>query len=151
MTGNNDLFQFAVTAFYSALSDTVTHGGLTRELLRGRRAAHYQNFATMYLVFLAQLIERQGYEMFDFEYEGTTLKDIVAFTVGLYDDLSVLETLEVTTKQDMAFLKDDQYLTWMEVYLTHIKDPHIESIVSKLRPTRNRSLGGYATLYFYEE
>ncbi|MEC8916855.1 MAG: alginate lyase family protein [Pseudomonadota bacterium] len=149
LTDDDELFQFGVSAVYSALSDMTPRGALPHEMARGRRASHYQNYALLYLVNIMQVAYRQGYDLFDFEYDGHTVDDAVQFALDTFDDPAALGDL-ATHSQYYGFLDDEQYLAWMEVYLQHREDPRISHYVSQKRPIDNRSAGGYVTLYFMD-
>ncbi|GHB28131.1 alginate lyase family protein [Salinicola rhizosphaerae] len=149
LTDDDELFQFGVSAVYSALSDMLPNGALPREMERGRRASHYQNYALLYLVNIMQVAYRQGYDLFEFKYDGHTIDQGVQFALDTFDDPAALGDL-ATHNQYRGFLDDEQYLAWMEIYLKHHPDPRISRYVSKKRPIDNRSAGGYVTLYFMD-
>lgn len=151
MNSDDELFQFGVRAIFSALSDVVGDGALKRELTRGRRAVHYQNFGTMYLIFLAEMIQRQGYDIYNVEYNGHTLHDIVETNLRFLAEPAAVAEFGVTTDQDLFFVVDDQYFAWMEAYMARFHDERLQKWLDLSRPAVNRSLGGHATLYFYEE
>ena len=96
-----------------------------------------------------QVAYRQGYDLFDFEYDGHTVDDAIQFALDTFDDPAALGDL-ATHAQYYGFLDDEQYLAWMEVYLQHREDPRISRYVSQRRPIDNRSAGGYVTLYFMD-
>lgn len=45
LTGDDDLFRYGVSAIYHALTELDADGALPREVQRGSRAVHYQNYA----------------------------------------------------------------------------------------------------------
>ena len=67
LADDDELFQVGVGALLSALHELTEEGAFPREIARGTRAAHYQNYALLYLVPIGQIIERQGYPAFDLE------------------------------------------------------------------------------------
>ncbi|WP_239496063.1 alginate lyase family protein [Salinicola peritrichatus] len=149
LTDDDELFQFGISAIYSALSDMTPQGALPHEMARGRRASHYQNYALLYLVNIMQVAYRQGYDLFNFEYHGHTIDDAVQFALDTFDDPAALGNL-ATHAQYRGFLDDEQYLAWMEIYLKHRDDPRVSHYVSQKRPIDNRSAGGYVTFYFMD-
>jgi len=149
LTDDDELFQFGISAIYSALSDMTPQGALPHEMARGRRASHYQNYALLYLVNIMQVAYRQGYDLFNFEYHGHTIDDAVQFALDTFDDPAALGDL-ATHAQYRGFLDDEQYLAWMEIYLKHRDDPRVSHYVSQKRPIDNRSAGGYVTFYFMD-
>ena len=146
---DNDLFRFGVSAVYSALHDMDEQGALPLEISRGRRATHYQNYALSYLITNMQIIHRQGYDIFNLEYQGSNIHQAVDFLFQILDDPEALEDY-APLEQYTGFLRDPQYFTWMDIYLSHFDHPRMERFVSRIRPTYNRSAGGNITLYFMD-
>lgn len=149
LTEDNDLFRFGVSAIYSALHDLTEEGALPLEVQRGRRASHYQNYALLYLIPNMELIARQGYDIYNLEVEGNTIQDAIDFALAIFEDPSVLGDM-APHEQYRGFMEDDQYFTWMEMYLTRYDDPRMEEYLRPLRPIYNRHLGGYTTLLFMD-
>ncbi|MGI9435001.1 MAG: alginate lyase family protein [Geminicoccaceae bacterium] len=143
------LFRIGAAAIYSALNEMGERGELPREVSRGDRAVHYQNYAVLYLVSIAELIARQGYDIYALSVNGRTLHDAVALTMTILEDPRRLGQLAPNT-QDLRFIDDDQYFSWMEVYLSRFENARIERWLMPHRPIYNRSAGGYLTLYFWE-
>jgi len=146
---DDDLFRFGVSAIYSALHDMTESGALPLEVGRGRRATHYQNYALNYLITNMQVIHRQGYDIFDLEYQGSTIHDAVDFLFVILDDPAALGDY-APLEQFMGFLRDPQYFTWMDIYLSHYEHEPMADFVTRVRPTYNRSAGGFVTLYFMD-
>ncbi|WP_224417548.1 MULTISPECIES: alginate lyase family protein [unclassified Modicisalibacter] len=147
LTDDDELFQFGVSAIYSALNDMTPEGGFPLELSRGRRATHYQNYALLYLVTNMQIISRQGYDVFNLEVNGHSIRDAVNYLMAIIEDPSQLKDY-APHEQYQGFMKYDQYFTWMEIYLTHFQQPDLEKFLEQYRPVYNRGAGGYITLYF---
>ncbi|WP_234270348.1 alginate lyase family protein [Billgrantia ethanolica] len=146
---DDDLFRFGVSAIYSALHDMTENGALPLEVGRGRRAIHYQNYALNYLITNMQVIHRQGYDIFDLEYEGSTIHEAVDYLFEILDDPAALGDY-APLEQFMGFLRDPQYFTWMDIYLAHYEHEPMADFVTRVRPTYNRSAGGFVTLYFMD-
>ena len=149
LNADNDLFRVGVTALHSALHEMGPNGELPRELGRGSRAIHYQNYALLYLVPIAELIERQGYAAYGLDLDGRTLHDAVALAMDLLEDPAKLGDL-APIAQDLRFIDDQQYFAWMEIYLGRFDDLRIERWLAERRPIDNRSAGGYVTLFFWK-
>ncbi len=149
LTEDNELFRFGVSAIYSALHDMTEQGALPLEIERGRRATHYQNYATLYLITNMQVIARQGYDIYNLEIDGKTIHDAVDFIMSILEDPEKLGEM-APREQYTGFLKDDQYFSWMEIYQHHFHDPRIAEFIKTVRPTYNRSAGGYTTMYFMD-
>ena len=149
MTGDNELFQIGVSAIYSAVSGATQSGALPLEMVRGERAAHYQNFAVMYLVMIANIVERQGYQMYDLNIDGRTLQDLIDFDLAAISDPSTVAELSGNREQWLGYLEQNQYFAWMEIYLSERPEQEIDSFLGPYRPVYNSSLGGHLTLFFY--
>ncbi|MEA3253036.1 MAG: alginate lyase family protein [Pseudomonadota bacterium] len=149
LTDDDELFRFGVSAVYSALKDMTEEGAFPLEMKRGRRAVHYQNYALLWLIPNMQIIARQGYDIFNLEIDGNTIRDAVNFAIDVIVDPSKLGDL-APQEQYMGFLKDDQYLAWMEIYLARFNNPRLTQFLETMRPIFNRGAGGYVTLYFMD-
>jgi poly(beta-D-mannuronate) lyase len=149
IVANDDkLFQYGVSAVLSALTEMNPDGGFPREVSRGTLAVHYQNYAMLYLVMIMQLASRQGYDLFDLTVNDNRIETAAEFAINAIENPQDFE-IAADTEQELRFIQDDQYFTWMESYLGHHDSERIENFVSTRRPTFNRSAGGFITLYFY--
>ena len=149
LNADDDLFRTGVAALHSALHEMGPKGELPRELGRGSRAIHYQNYALLYLVPIAELIERQGYAAYGLDVDGRTLQDAVVLTMDLLEESAKPGDL-VPIAQDLRFIDDQQYFAWMEIYRGRFDDARIERWLGERRPIDNRSAGGYVTLFFWK-
>ena len=147
---DNALFQFGVSAIYSALSGAEPDGALPLEMERGFLAAHYQNYALMYLIWIAEIAERQGYDLFDLRIDGKTLHTLVNFNMAILEDLRVLKRHVSTLDQKLTYQQDDQYFAWFEMYLAKFPRQDMEEVIAIRRPLYNRSAGGHTTLIYFE-
>jgi len=146
---DNDLFRFGVSAIYSALHDMTEEGALPLEMSRGRRATHYQNYALSYLITNMQIIHRQGYDIFNLEYENRNIHEGVDYLFEILEDPAALGDY-APQEQYSGFLRDPQYFTWMEIYLSHFEHQRMSSFIKQIRPVFSRSAGGHITLYFMD-
>ena len=149
LTEDDELFRFGVSAVYSALSDLTQESAFRLEMTRGRRATHYQNYALIYLIANMQIIARQGYDIFELEVDGKTIHDAVDIALDIFEDPAALGDL-APQEQYTGFLEDDQYFSWMEIYLSRFDAPRMAELIKPMRPVYNRSAGGYLTLYFMD-
>ena len=149
LTGEDRLFADGVAAVHSALSGATADGALPLEMARGELAAHYQNYAVMYLVMIAEIAERQGYPVWDLEIDGKTLHTLVNFNNRIIADPNTVLTYSGATKVSLKYRKDMQYFAWFEIYLARFANAGMEAWVAPHRPLYNRSLGGHLTAYFY--
>ncbi|MEX0809038.1 MAG: alginate lyase family protein [Dongiaceae bacterium] len=148
VTGDDALFQYGISAIISALSEMNEDGGFPREISRGTLAAHYQNYAMLYLITIMQLAERQGYDLFHMKINGRSIELAAQYAIQAILHPRALEE-NIDASQQLTFIQDDQYFTWMEIFLAHFRSEEIEAFVRQQRPTFNRSAGGYVSLYFY--
>jgi len=146
---DDDLFRVGVGALMSALNEMGPRGEFPREISRGARALHYQNYALLYLVPIAELIERQGYAAYGLRIHGRSLHDGVAFAMDILEDPAQVADLGAP-RQNLWFLEDDQYFAWMELYLSRFANERIERWLAARRPVYSRSAGGHVTLFFWE-
>jgi poly(beta-D-mannuronate) lyase len=149
MGADDDLFRVGVKALMSALHEMGPSGELPREMAREGRAVHYQNYALLYLVPIAQLIERQGYAAYELRIDGRSLRDAVAFAMDILENPAEVADL-VSPDQELGFIEDDQYFAWMEIYLSRFADPRLERWIAPRRPLYSRSAGGHLTLFFWD-
>ncbi|WP_404378824.1 alginate lyase family protein [Caenispirillum salinarum] len=149
MSEDDDLFRFGVSAIYSALHDMTDEGAMPLEMQRGRRAMHYQNYALLYLIPIMQIVERQGYDVFEMTVNGNSIHDAVRFAINVIEDPQRLGDL-APADQYKGFLLDDQYFAWMEIYLSRFDNAKLSEFIRYQRPVYNRSAGGYVTLYFMD-
>lgn len=148
LTLDDGLFQEGIAAVLSALSDSTASGALPLEMARGRKAAHYQNYATMYLVLIAKIAAQQGYDLYEIDYQGRTLATVVSMTELVLNDPGVVSSEGVSVMQEDAFLESAQYLAWLELVPPEILSPRARELRDAARPGYVRNLGGHLTLYF---
>ncbi|NNL34741.1 MAG: poly(beta-D-mannuronate) lyase [Silicimonas sp.] len=149
MVKNDDLFRGGVGAIYSALSGATSDGALPLEMERGPLAAHYQNFALMYLAMIAEIAERQGYPLWSLEIDGKSLHSLVAVNNRILADPNNVKDYAKTDEVSLRYRDDPQYFAWFEIYLSRFENAEMEAWIAGRRPLYNRSLGGHLTAYFY--
>lgn len=149
MTRDDDLFQVGPRALHSALSGASAEGALPLEMKRGERAAHYQNYALMYLAMIAQIVERQGYSVWGLEVDGKSLHTLVHFNNGLLANPGSVTKYSGNPDVYLKFHEDSQYFAWFEIYLAQFRNAQMEAWIAPRRPLYNRSLGGHLSAYFY--
>jgi poly(beta-D-mannuronate) lyase len=147
VTGNDRLFRFGIGAYTAALETMNPDGSLPLEMDRGRRALHYQNFAILPLVFLAEVAARQGYDLYGLKVDGRDIHLAVRFLLRAMDDPAVLRRY-TTDEQDFRFIDRRDELNWLEPY--HRRFPGRETAywLARLRPLSHTWTGGPGTLYF---
>lgn len=150
ITDDDELFQNGVGAIYSALSHATREGALPLEMKRGPLAAHYQNFALMYLAMIAEIGERQGYPLWSLEIDGKTLHSLVDVNNRILANPDYVTRFSKTDEVSLRYRRDDQYFAWFEMYLARFRNDEMVNWIADRRPLYNRSLGGHMTVYFYQ-
>lgn len=143
------LFQYGIRAFLAALEAMRPDGSLPRETARGARALHYQNFAVLPLVFLAEVAARQGYDLYGLAVEGRDLHLAVRFLLRALDDPAALRRYTAEA-QDLGFVERRAELNWLEPYHRRFPSAGTARWLARLRPLSHAWTGGPATLYFAE-
>lgn len=146
---DDTLFRDGVSAIYSALSHATPEGALPLEMERGDLAAHYQNYAVMYLAMIAHIAERQGYPLWSLEIDGMTLHKLIETNNRIIADPNYVTRFSGVNEVSLKYRKDNQYFSWYELYLARFQNPQMEAWIAGRRPLYNRSLGGHMTAYFY--
>ncbi len=149
MTGDDRLFSDGVGAIHSALIEATPEGALPLEMARGELAGHYQNFAVMYLVMIAEIAERQGYPVWNLQIDGKSLHTLVDFNNKIIADPNVVLRYSGAKEVSLRYREDMQYFAWYEIYLARFRNAEMGAWVASSRPLYNRSLGGHLTAYFY--
>lgn len=149
IAADDRLFRDGCGAIYSALSHATKEGALPLEMERGPLAAHYQNYAVMYLAMIAEVAERQGYSLWNVNIDGQTLHSLIALNNRIIANPRVVTQFSGTDEISLKYRKDKQYFSWFEMYLSRYQNPQMEAWISDRRPLYNRSLGGHMTAYFH--
>jgi len=148
VTGDRELFLSAAKTYRRALASLNEDGSFPFEMERGARAIHYQNFAILPLVYIAEIASRQGVHLYPLAVDGKSLSAAIGFLLDAIHDPTGVK--RYTDKpQDLSFLDSRGELNWMEPYNARFPDRRIESILAPRRPVLHRYGGGNSTLYFY--
>ena len=147
VTRNDRLFQFGIHAYTAALRSMNADGSLPLEMERGRRALHYQNFAVLPLVFIAEIAARQGYDLYGLSVDGRDLHLAVHFLLSAMDDPALLRRY-TSDEQDLSFIDRRDELNWLEPYHRRFPGPETAKWLARLRPLAHAWTGGPGTLYF---
>ena len=151
MAQDDFLFRQGVKAVLTALDGALPDGALPLEMARGDRAAHYQNYALNYLVPIAQIIERQGYPVWNMSFGGSSLHALIAFNNSVLMNPETVLQHANTQEIYLDYLEDDQYFAWFEIYLSKFRSAFMETWAARRRPLFNRTLGGNLTAFFYRD
>jgi poly(beta-D-mannuronate) lyase len=79
VTDDNDFFRFGIKKYISAINSMNKDGSFPLEMARGYRAIHYQNFAILPLVYIAEIAARQGYDLYSLSIDGKDLHLAIRF------------------------------------------------------------------------
>ena len=147
VAGDDRLFRYGVDAYRAALASMNPDGSLPQEMARGGRALHYQNFAVLPLVFIAEIAARQGYDLYGLEVGGRHIHLAVDFLLRAMDDPAGLRRY-TAEKQDLAFIDRREELNWLEPYHQRFPGPETARWLNRLRPLAHNWTGGPGSLYF---
>lgn len=148
VTHDRTLFSAAEKTYRHALASISKDGSLPLEMERGERAIHYQNFAVLPLVYIAEIAARQGDDLYAVVVDGKSLHTAVGFLLDAIDAPQIVKTY-TDKRQDLSFVDHRGELNWMEPYNARFSDRRIEAILAGRRPVIHRYAGGNSTLYFY--
>ena len=107
-----------------------------------------QNYATMHLALVAKIASRQGYNLYEIEYQGRTLATVIGMTELALNDPDVVFAEGVNVRQDDSFRGEVLYLAWLELLPSDILTPRMRNLRDAVRPGYVRNLGGHLTLFF---
>lgn len=123
LTGNRQLAERAAHIPVATIEGMRANGGLPLETARGSRALWYQRHAIASLVYLADLLQPFGQDLWRPRADGADLHRAIAFLLdGIErpDQLSALTGGEVGSSQDFSFLvrrgNGRHYMAWAELY-----------------------------------
>jgi poly(beta-D-mannuronate) lyase len=147
VAGDDRLFQYGIRAYRAALTSMNPDGSLPHEMDRGNRALHYQNFAILPLVFIAEIAARQGYDLYGVEIDGRDIHLAVGFLLRAIEDPAVLSRY-TSEQQDLRFIDRREELNWLEPYHRRFPGSETAPWLTRLRPLSHNWTGGPSTLYF---
>jgi poly(beta-D-mannuronate) lyase len=141
------LFDYGVRRFLRMLDQIAPDGSLPLEMIRRERALHYQNYAILPMVGIAELALRQGYDLYTARSgSGRGLQDAVRFLLaGLADPAPVAQFAGVP--QELRYLRPGHRdLAWMEAYRRRFPSPAFDRHlpVAPFEPL----LGGSSAVYW---
>ena len=148
VTNDNNLFRFGIKKYISALNSMNKDGSFPLEMHRGKRALHYQNFAILPLVYIAEIASRQGYNLYDLKINDKDLHLAINFLMKCINNIEIIKK-KTGYDQDTSFIYKKRELNWMEPYVRRFRNEDIETFLEQRRPIYHRWSGGNSTLYFY--
>ena len=148
VSNDNELFRYGIERYKSALESMNSDGSLPLEMGRGSGAIHYQNFAILPLIYIAETAYRQGFNIYDLSIDGKSLHLAINFLMQCIENEDVVKNY-TTEEQDMSFIDKKTELNWMEPYIRRYKNEKIETFIENRRPICHIWSGGNSTLYFF--
>lgn len=148
VSGDRELFLLGVDAYRSALASLNRDGSFPFEMERGDRAIHYQNFAILPLVYIAEIARRQKVDLYSVVVDGRSLHDAIGFLLAAIDNPAAARQY-TDRAQDLSFMNNRSELNWMEPYHARFPNQRTAAILKSRRPIRHRYAGGNSTLFFY--
>jgi len=117
VAADDALFRYGIERYLDLLEQIAADGSLPLEMARKDRALHYQNYAILPLVGIAEFADRQGYDLHAARSRaGRTLHDAVRFLLAGLDDPTTVERLAGTPQTLRSLRPGHGDLAWMEAY-----------------------------------
>jgi poly(beta-D-mannuronate) lyase len=140
-------FEWGLSKYDLGASAVLADGTLPLEMKRGRRALHYHFFALTPLVFLAELGEANGLDLY--ARNGSAVKRLEARSLAGARDPSWFGTRsgEVQDIVTGGPLSTDE-IAWMEPYGARFGSSGFEDILARYRPLDYPRLGGNLTAVY---
>jgi len=90
VASDEKLFRFGLDTYKEAIAEIDERGAFPKEMGRHENAIHYQGFALLPLVMIAQLAGRQGYDLYSYQAHGRTIRDAIIFFGRAVEDPSLV-------------------------------------------------------------
>ena len=139
------LFDWSMDKTRLGLAQVTPDGTLPLEMARKARAYHYHVFAAAPLVMTAELAARNGVDLYA-ERDGA-LKRLIERVIGSFNDDSFFAKAAAVA-QDRSGSSKGPHVAWLEAYVARTGDSAAAAVVKRLRPTKERRLGGDMTLLY---
>lgn len=151
VTNDNYLFRYGISSYISAINALSKKGSLPLEMARGRLALHYQNFAILPLVYIAEIADRQGYDLYGVNNKGRDLHLAISFLMQHISDINYsYHVFKGLGSQDISFTQNTKReLNWMEPYYERFQDKKVGKYLQPIRPVYHRWSGGNSSLIYY--
>jgi len=117
VAADDALFRYGIERYLGLLEQIAADGSLPLEMARKDRALHYQDYAILPLVGIAEFADRQGYDLYAARSSaGRTLHDAVRFLLAGLDDPTTVERLAGMPQTLRSLRPGHGDLAWMEAY-----------------------------------
>jgi len=138
---NKTLQNRALQLYDRALSQIRNDGLLPLELARGDRAFWYHNYALEPLIYMAEISETFGLNLY--ARDKGRLHLLAKRMIEGFEDFSTFPNHQTqTTISTPRYLltEDNRELSWMEIYYSRFADPRLKKILQTARQSNNGSL-----------
>lgn len=141
-----EMYAWGTAKVLRALTDMNADGSLPHEMVRGKRALHYQHFAMKALILIAQVAAQRGDDLYALDVGGRSLHTAVEFTLRATDDPSLVE-VHAGVPQEFSAANG---LSWAEVYYRSFPRPDmVQYLGLETLPAGRLAIVPLSTLYFY--
>jgi len=108
---NNEYFQRGVSRYFMILDKQIrSDGSIVQESQRGADALGYSTSSLGYLIMLAEIGFRQGYDLYEVEIDGKSIRTVIDFHLRAYEDNELYH--QYTIHQNPAFGSPEQLANW---------------------------------------
>jgi poly(beta-D-mannuronate) lyase len=114
-------------------------------MARKSRAYHYHVFAVAPLVMIADLAARNGADLYGAE-NGALARLVTRVLSSFADDAFFVQATGY--EQDRIGSSKAPHFAWLEAYYARTRDAQAAPFIAKLRPMKERRLGGDMTLLY---
>jgi poly(beta-D-mannuronate) lyase len=143
---DDSLFRQGIGIYATAIGEMDPDGSFPAEMQRHELALHYQAFAIEPLVMIAELANRQGFDIYPLEEDHHRLADAVGFLHRAILDPSLVKKYAAEPQQLHPDLDPgSQLLAWVEFYRSRTHSTDWDDLLQK--PFATSRLAGSATLY----
>ena len=176
VTDDDAFFDFGVRTYLRALDMMDEDGCFPLELLRDENAIHYQSFALLPLVFIAEIAERQGYDIYSESRGAKNIHLAILFLMEIIENSVYFENkqnelyanpfvcagdcdYEVSYNEQTYFDKSiwskGYILSWVEPYQARFGNDALRVFLTNQGLRREDGIfqhhftGGSATLHFH--
>ncbi len=146
LANDSELFRWGLGRYALAIGQLAPNGSWPLEMARHEQSLHYQNYALLPLVMIAEIAAQQGIDLYAFKVDGRDLHSAIAFLGKALSDYKEKQATGAEKLDLRAFAPGRGDQAWAEFYRARFgKDPL--GLLSK--PIFNARTGGSATLLAY--
>ena len=139
-----NFYDWSVNKYRESIKKIQNNGTLPLEIDRQGKAFHYHVFATAPLIMMAETMVSNG-DNEAYEYNSGALHKLVDLILKELNNKQAFITEQTGIKQNLSSTITPSQLAWMEVYYSRFDEKRIEKWLKKLRPMKQRRIGGNMT------